>query len=92
MITREFLKSLNFRIMDESDRMGFAGCESPVSLIAEYGTKYLVIIDGSYCEVCDVDELEVVDSCDDIRELPYTHTFRCEDVRPGNPEYFASDL
>ena len=69
MITREFLSRLNFSVMTESDRMGFAGCESPVSLIAEFGDKYLVVIDGNYAEVCDVESLELVDSCDDIRAL-----------------------
>jgi hypothetical protein len=69
MITREFLRGLNFSVMTDSDRMGFAGCESPVSLIAEYGSKYLVIIDGNYAEVTDVESLELVDSCDDIRCL-----------------------
>jgi len=71
MISRKFLSSLNFSVMTESDRMGFAGCESPVPLIAEYGDKFLVIIDGSYAEVTDVESLELVDSCDDIRELAY---------------------
>ena len=71
MITRDLLASLEFRVMDKNDRMGFMGCESPVSLIAEYGTKYLVVIDGSYAEICDVEELQLVDSCDDIRQLPY---------------------
>ena len=71
MISRKFLSSLNFSVMTESDRMGFAGCESPVPLIAEYGDKFLVIIDGCYAEVTDVESLELVDSCDDIRELPY---------------------
>jgi len=69
MITREFLAGLTFRTMTDSDRMGFAGCESPVSLIAEYGDA-LVIIDGSYCEVVS-DEGEVVAQCDDIVGLPY---------------------
>ena len=69
MITREFLAGLNFSVMTESDRMGFSGCESPVPLIAEYGDKYLVVIDGSYCEVCDVEDLDIVDSVDDIRLL-----------------------
>ena len=69
MITREFLSRLNFSVMTESDRMGFAGCESPVSLIAEFGDKYLVVIDVNYAEVCDVESLELVDSCDDIRAL-----------------------
>lgn len=71
MITRDFLRGLNFSVMTEFDRQGFAGCESPVSLIAEYSDKYLVIIDGNYAEVCDVENLEMVDSCDDIRQLPY---------------------
>jgi len=57
--------------MTETDKMGFAGVSSPVPLIAEYGDKYLVIIDGCYAEVTDVEELGLVDSCDDINELPY---------------------
>ena len=71
MITRKFLSSLNFSVMTESDKMGFAGVQSPVPLIAEYGDKFLVIIDGCYAEVTDVESLELVDSCDDIRELAY---------------------
>ena len=71
MITRKFLSSLNFSVMTENDRMGFAGVTSPVSFIAEYGDKFLVIIDGCYAEVTDVESLELVDSCDDVRELPY---------------------
>ena len=71
MIDREFLKGLTFRVMDENDKMGFAGVQSPVPLIAEYGSKYLVIIDGCYAEVTDCEELQLVDSCDDINELPY---------------------
>ena len=73
MITREFLAGLNFRVMDSMDRMGFAGCESPVSLIAEVGDNYLVVVDGNYCEVVSVDGT-VVDQCDDIVGLPYTYT------------------
>lgn len=69
MISRDFLRGLKFSVMTDSDRMGFAGCESPVSLIAEYGSKYLVIIDGNYAEVTDCETLELVDSCDDIRCL-----------------------
>ena len=71
MITRKFLAGLNFSVMTESDKMGFAGVTSPVPLIAEYGDKFLVIIDGCYAEVTDVESLELVDSCDDIRELAY---------------------
>lgn len=71
MITRKFLSSLDFKVMTETDKMGFAGVQSPVPLIAEYGSKYLVIIDGNYAEVTDCEELGLVDSCDDITELPY---------------------
>ena len=71
MITRKFLESLDFTVMKESDRMGFGGCESPVPLIAEYGDRYLVVIDGSYCEMVDAETLETVDSVDNIRELNY---------------------
>ena len=71
MITRKFLSSLKFRVMDETDKMGFAGVSSPVPLIAEFGDNYLVVIDGCYAEVTDVNELQLVDSCCDINELPY---------------------
>ena len=67
MITREFLAGLTFHVMTDSDRIGFQGCESPVSLLAE-SDDYLVIIDGSYCEVVGVDGT-MVDQCDDIRSL-----------------------
>ena len=70
MITRNFLAGLTFRVMTENDKMGFAGCESPVPLIAEIGDG-LVIIDGNYCEVVS-DEGTVIDQCDDIVGLPYT--------------------
>ena len=71
MIDREFLASLNFRIMNETDKMGFAGIQSPVPLIAE--NEYsLVIIDGDRCEVYAEDAdfgSEFV--CEAISELPY---------------------
>ena len=69
MITRKFLQKLKFRIMDEDERQGFMGCQSPVCLIAEFSDKYLVIIDGDYCEICDIEELEMVEYCDNIRDL-----------------------
>ena len=34
-ISRELLKSLNFRVFDKNDYFGFAGVSSPVPLIAE---------------------------------------------------------
>ena len=71
MITRKFLAGLNFSVMTENDKMGFAGVSSPVPLIAEFGEKYLVVIDGCYAEVTDCDELQLVDSCCDINELAY---------------------
>ena len=81
MITREFLSALNFRVMDESDKMGFAGVQSPVPLIAELDDNFIIIIDGNYCEVIDVTSLvsenfgelenEIVDTCENISELPY---------------------
>jgi len=50
MITREFLSTLTFRVMTESDLQMFSGCESPVPLIAE-NDDYMVVIDGDRCEV-----------------------------------------
>jgi hypothetical protein len=92
MITREFLSGLNFRVMDSSDRMGFAGCESPVPLIAEVG-NYLVIVDGNYCEVVSVDG-ETIAQCDDIVGLPYYTTIDIGsgmyDSRPGNEDSFSN--
>jgi hypothetical protein len=90
MITREFLAGLSFRVMSENDKMGFAGCESPVPLIAEFGDNYLVVIDGCYCEVSDVNELEVVDSCDDIRELPYSLDVSKCVARAGDSDSFSN--
>ena len=71
MITREFLSGLNFSVMTETDRMGFAGCQSPVSFLAEYADRYLVVLDGNYVEVVDSETLETIDLCEDIRSLPY---------------------
>ena len=71
MITRKFLKELNFRVMTEADRDGFAGVQSPVPLIAE--TEYfVVIIDGDLCEVYgDDSEFGPEFVCDSISELEY---------------------
>jgi hypothetical protein len=70
-ITRKFLENLKFRVMDENDKMGFAGVGSPVPLIAEFEDRYLVIIDGKYCEIIDTVELDQIDFCDDIIALGY---------------------
>ena len=69
MITRKFLQKLKFRVMDEDTKQGFYGCNSPVPLIAEFGDEYLVVIDGNYCEIVDVEELQILDSCEDITLL-----------------------
>ena len=71
MITRKFLSALEFRVMDKHDKMGFAGIQSPVPLIAEVD-NLLVIIDGDRCEVYGEDSdfgPEFV--CEAISELPY---------------------
>jgi len=65
-ITRAFLESLNFHVMTALDRRGFAGAESPVPLLADFAEKYLVIIDGAYCEIIEAETGEQVDICDDI--------------------------
>jgi hypothetical protein len=71
MITRKFLSSLNFSVMTETDKMGFAGVQSPVPLIAETD-NLLVIIDGDRCEVYGEDSDFGPESvCESISELPY---------------------
>ena len=72
-ITREFLRSLNFRPFEKTDYFGFCGVESPVPLIAEKD-NILVIIDGIYAELyitSENGEIDCVDTCDNIRELPF---------------------
>jgi hypothetical protein len=74
MITRKFLSDLNFSVMTSWERNGFAGCQSPVPLIAE-NDQFLVVIDGNYCEVYNADAgdgtFEPIETCDDINALPY---------------------
>lgn len=69
MISRKFLENLKFRVMDETDKMGFAGVNSPVPLIAEFGN--LIIIDGNYCEVIDAVTCDQFEFCDNILALGY---------------------
>ena len=73
-ISRELLKSLNFKVMTDSDRNGFAGAMSPVSLIADNEDEGIcVIIDGGRAELYAYDgcaNFECIDYCDDICELP----------------------
>jgi hypothetical protein len=71
MIDREFLKGLTFRVMNESDKMGFAGVLSPVPLIAETD-NLLIIIDGDRCEVYGGDfDFGPESVCENITELAY---------------------
>jgi hypothetical protein len=75
LITRDFLRSVNFRVMTDFDRNGFAGAQSPVALIGETG-NYLVVVDGNYCEVYDADPVgdgtfEPIETNENICELPY---------------------
>ena len=71
MITREFLAGFSFRLMDDFDKQGFAGVQSPVPLIAEKD-NLLVIIDGNYCEVYgDDSDFGPEFVCENISELPY---------------------
>jgi hypothetical protein len=71
MITREFLKTVQFRVMNESDKEGFAGVQSPVPMIGEVD-NFLVIIDGDRCEVYGEDsDFGPADVCESISELEY---------------------
>ena len=72
-LSRELLKSLKFRVMDESDKMGFAGVESPVPLIADNEDEGIcVVIDGAYAELYAYDGtglFDLIDQSDDILSL-----------------------
>jgi len=71
MITRKFLAGLDFKVMDETDKMGFAGVQSPVPLIAEIN-DLLIIIDGDRCEVYgENSDFGPAEICESISELPY---------------------
>ena len=75
VISRPLLKSLNFRVMDDFDKNGFAGVQSPVPLIGENEDEgILVVIDGAHAELYAFDgdgNFECVDTCENINELPY---------------------
>ena len=74
-ISRELLKSLNFKVMTDSDRNGFCGVESPVAFIADNEDEGIcVILDGDHAELYAYDgcaNFEMIDLCEDIRGLPY---------------------
>lgn len=69
LLSRKFLSALSFRVMDQFDRQGFLGCESPAPLIAE-ALSFTVVIDGGRCELYD-DGGQLLDSTDDVCKLPY---------------------
>ena len=72
-ISRELLKSLDFKVMTDSDRNGFAGAMSPVSLIADNEDEGIcVVIDGGRAELYAFDgcaNFECIDICENICEL-----------------------
>ena len=76
-ISRELIKSLEFRPFTKQDYYGFCDVQSPIPLIAENEDEgILMIIDGCYAELYAMDgqeqgTMDLVDSCDDIRELQY---------------------
>ena len=74
-ISRELLSKIEFRVMDQNDKFGFAGVESPVPLIGEIESEgIIVVIDGDFAELYCVDgcaNFDCVDTCENIRELPY---------------------
>ena len=71
---RAFFSSLKFSVMTETEKMGFAGVQSPVPLIADSG-EFLVIVDGVYAEIYDADSVENCSgpsaTIENITELPY---------------------
>lgn len=75
VISRPLLKTINFRVMSDFDKNGFAGVESPVPLIGEIEDEgILVVIDGAHAELYCFDgtgNFDCVDSCENINELPY---------------------
>ena len=74
-ISRPLLKTIKFKVMTDSDKMGFAGVESPVPLIGEIEDEGIcVVIDGNYAELYAFDgtgSFDLIDQCDDIIGLPY---------------------
>ncbi len=70
MITREYLKSLEFKPFDDAMWEGFCGCQTPIPFYAEDGEEFIIILDGGYCEVYD-SEMNQVDCVDNIADLPY---------------------
>lgn len=74
-ISRELLASIDFRLMDESDKMGFAGVSSPCPMVGEIEAEGItVVVDGGYAELYAYDgcaNFDCIDTCENINELPY---------------------
>ena len=68
VLSRSFLRGLEFRNFTQNDYYGFASVSSPVPMISDNG-GYLVIIDGVYAEVYSEDGC-LLEQCDDIMDLP----------------------
>ena len=74
VISRELIKSLNFRVFQLEDYYGFSGVNSPIPLIAENDDEgILMIIDGACAELyADTGDggFDCVDTCENINDLP----------------------
>ena len=74
-ISRELIESLSFRKFSKNDYYGFSGVSSPMPMIADNEDEgILMILDGDVAELYAYDGdggLDVVDVCDNIRELPF---------------------
>jgi len=76
ILTRKFLRSLNFRVFRDIDYNGFGGVESPVPLICDENEDFLVILDGVHCEYFSAQSMndgsfEPDEVCEDVTRLPY---------------------
>jgi hypothetical protein len=74
-ISRELIKSLEFRDFTQNDYYGFAGVSGPKPMLAELESEGIVmILDGDYAELYAFDgdgSCDCVDTCENIRELPF---------------------
>lgn len=72
-ISRELLRSMDFRVFSNADYNGFAGVSSPVPLIADNEDEGIcVVIDGARAELYCFDgcaNFECVDFVEDITLL-----------------------
>ena len=72
-ISRQLISSMDFRVMSDFDKNGFAGVESPVPLIAENEDEgILMVVDGQRAELYAYDgcaNFECVDVCENITLL-----------------------